>query len=116
MPIPLLVWAAAAAGAAYIAWQNRDKIADFFDSEEGRRLIRGTAEAVKGHMEPYKQMIDTCYTKDSDERRIFFSEAKKRMTKGNWDNLVAYGKLIGNGDPKYLAVIVDLLYIDEHED
>jgi len=116
MPIPLLVWAAAAAGAAYIAWQNRNKIADFFDSEEGRILLKGAADAAVGYIEPYKQMLDECYAMDSDKRRVFFSEAKKRMTSDNWINLAIYGSLICKGNPKYLAVLADLLYIDEHED
>lgn len=116
MPVPLIIWAVGAAGAAYIAWQYRAEIAEFFDSEDGRRLIKGGIDAAKGHMEPYKQILDECYSKDSSKRRIFFSEAKKRMDSDDWNNLLAYSKFIVSGNLKYAAVVADLFYIDENED
>lgn len=116
MPIPLIIWAAGAVGAAYVAWKNKEKIEAFFDSEDGKKLLGDLNKAVEGHMEPYKKILDESYMKDSDERRLYFSAVKKRMSGSNWINLVGYGKSITNQNPKYVAVLADLLYIDRRED
>jgi hypothetical protein len=46
MPIPLLVWGAVAAGTAWLAWKNWDKIEKFIDSEEGKDLFRKFGETI----------------------------------------------------------------------
>jgi hypothetical protein len=49
MPIPIVFWAAAAAGGTYLAWKNRDAIIEEITKEGG--LADTVAEAT----EPYRQ-------------------------------------------------------------
>lgn len=112
MPIPFIVWAAVAGGAAYAAWVNRKKIAAYFESEEGKKLLGDVGRALEGIAEPYRNILDQCLTKDSDERLIFFRETRKRMSETNWNMLVSYGKSFSQRDLKYLAVYMDLVEVD----
>ena len=62
MPIPLLVWGAAAL-IGYIGWRNRDKIAEFHDSDAGKeflhKLNESAEEVTKAHYDkPTQQRMD----------------------------------------------------------
>ncbi len=112
MPIPLIFLGGAAVVAAYTAWTFRKEIAEFFDSEEGKKLLAGVGQAMEGAMEPYKKMLDESYGMETARRRAFFAEAKKRMSRDSWAMLVGYSKGLVQREPKYIAVGIDLLFID----
>lgn len=114
MPIPLIVWGIAAAGGAVVAWVNRKKIAEYFDSPEGREILSSLGSAMQGAMQPYRSMLDKSLAFPTSERRDFFREAKSRMPRSEWVALVGYGKGLVQVEPKYFAAVVDLRYVDEN--
>ena len=112
MPLPI-IWAIVAGGAAFVAWKYRKKIQDFLESDAGQVLLNDLKKAGDGYIEPYRKILEEAYFKTSDQRKIFFSEAKKKMSGQDWAGLIGYAK--SNRDTSYIATIADLFYIDKTE-
>lgn len=73
MPIPFIVWGAAAAGAAYVTWANRKKISAYFESEEGRKLLGFLGKVADGATAPYHNILTKSLELPQLERRDFFA-------------------------------------------
>jgi len=110
MPIPVLIWALAAGGAAFVAWQYRKEIEAFFNSETGQSLMNDLKNAGEGYVEPYRKILEEAYTKTSDQRKVFFSEAKKRMSSTEWAGLMGYAR--SQKEAKYVPTVADLFYVE----
>ena len=114
MPIPLIIWAAAAAGAGYIAYKNRAKIAAYFESEEGKNLLTSLNKAAAGAMKPYQDICEKCLAMHTTERKEFLRDLKlNRMSDTSWSMLVSYAKELPKRDLTYLAVAVDMNAVNE---
>lgn len=109
MPIPLIIWAAAAVGTGYIAYKNREKIAKFFRSEDGQRLLESLNKVAEGTVKPYKDICDKCLSMHTTERIEFLRDLKmNRMDESSWSMLVSYCNALIKQDITYFAVSVDI--------
>jgi hypothetical protein len=114
MPIPLFVWAAAAVGAGYLAYRNREKIAAYFNSPEGQELVASLQKATDGAMKPYKDICDRCLPMHTTERKEFLRELKNnKMSDLSWSMLVGYAKELIKKDMTYFAVSVDINVVND---
>lgn len=113
MPIPLIIWAAAAGVSGWLAWTYRKEISDYFSSEEGIRLLENMNRAIEGAMLPYHKLLDEALAMDPEKRQHFFLETKRRLSPESWSILVGYGKDLARRDPLYMATVGHLLAIDE---
>jgi hypothetical protein len=117
MPIPLLVWAAAAiAGSLFVAIKYGDKIQAYFESEEGQNLLGELAKVQEGHDAPYKKICSDFKTMIPEERREYLRVLKEeKMTRSNWLDLVLYARRIAAEDRSYFGVKADIDYIDNQD-
>jgi hypothetical protein len=120
MPIPLIVWGAAAAGAAYVTWANRKKISAYFESEDGRKLLGFLGKMGEGAISPQHNILKKSLEFPQLERREFFRGARARMSTGEWDLLIAYGKTVINPfvnmpqKEEYCTAVTDLFFVNDN--
>jgi hypothetical protein len=106
MPIPLIIWGAAAG----IAWLNRKKIVEVVTSE---KFIDGASKAAEGFFKPYEEILNKIYPMDSDSRKAYLRQEKGPMTPFVWGSLVSHTKVSAQKDPRYFPVYMDVAAIEK---
>jgi len=117
MPIPLIIWAIAAVAGTAVVAANWRKIEEFFNSEDGQKLLKTMNDVTEGVNAPHKEMLDRAFVMGSDERKLFFKAAKQRMDAGAWGWFIGFVRNTVESERqlKYLPAWIDLQTVDNED-
>jgi hypothetical protein len=109
MPIPLLIWAAAAGGAAYVAWKKKDAIASYLESENGKTLLTSVNRTLEGINAPYKRICEEVVSlPPTKRRRVLLDYRDNLLDAGEWAALRAMATIMQREDPIYTVVKIEI--------